>query len=52
VTGDGRVTGADLGQVARQMGKKRQDLRYDVNGDGRVSSIDLSIVARAFGRRC
>jgi hypothetical protein len=52
VNGDGRVTGGDLAQVAKQMGKKRQDLRYDVNGDGRVSSIDLSIVARAFGMRC
>jgi hypothetical protein len=49
---DGRVTGGDLATAARQIGKRNQDLRYDVNGDGRVSSIDLSIIARAFGMTC
>jgi hypothetical protein len=38
--------------VAKHVGKKHQDLRYDINGDGRVNSIDLSLVARAFGMRC
>lgn len=54
VTGDGRVTIADLVAVAQHLSRGRAgaELKYDVDGDGRVGLKDLRAVSLQLGRRC
>jgi hypothetical protein len=42
----------DLFAMARQIGRRPPNLRYDLNGDGRLTGQDLIVVVRAIGRRC
>jgi hypothetical protein len=52
VTGDGRVTLADVAAETLALLRASQNPRYDVNHDGKVNLIDLAIVVRQLGRRC
>ena len=53
LTGDGKVTGADL-TVLRDMalGKREEDLTADMNGDGKITAADLTVLRDiALGKR-
>jgi Ca2+-binding EF-hand superfamily protein len=52
VTGDGKVTFKDLLRIAKQIGKRHQNLDYDVNGDGHVDITDLLIAVSQLGESC
>ena len=52
VTGEGFVTVRDLVAIAHHLGKRHQDLTYDINGDGRVTPHDLHIAIRQMGEQC
>jgi hypothetical protein len=51
VTGDGRVTRADIAAVAAHT-HQRYNARYDINGDGKVNFKDVLAAWRQLGRRC
>jgi hypothetical protein len=56
VNGDGTVSVLDLTLVARHMGTRVGDRRYDprldLNHDGRINVLDLMIVLRRIGFAC
>jgi Dockerin type I domain len=56
VNGDGLVNVRDLVLVARRMGtrvgERRYDARFDLNRDGRINVRDLMIVIRRLGAIC
>jgi hypothetical protein len=52
VTGDGRVTIADVLAEARAIMRGSTNSLYDINHDGRVNNADLQIIARQLGRSC
>jgi hypothetical protein len=46
VNGDGTLNIWDIVHMARQLGRKQYDARYDLNDDGKVGAKDLLIVIR------
>jgi hypothetical protein len=51
VTGDGRVSGRDIAEIARNL-RRRYDPQYDINRDGRVNLFVVVAAFRQLGRRC
>jgi hypothetical protein len=52
VTGDGRVTVADVMREEAMTRHKHAAAKYDLNGDGRVDQRDVAIVISQLGQRC
>lgn len=51
VTGDGRVTFADIRAEVRAIVRRSSDKKFDLNGDGRLNFRDLLIVLIQFRQR-
>lgn len=49
LTGDGEVSGGDLGIVLSKWGPANEYLDGDVNHDGQVDGVDLTLVLNAWG---
>jgi len=56
VTGDGKVTAADIVQILLHLGARRGDWRYqakyDLDSDGVVNLTDVFLAIRQLGTRC
>lgn len=52
VSGDGRVTVADVLAIFEHVGRKRYDPAYDLNHDGKVNGRDVRIVVAQLGTVC
>jgi hypothetical protein len=52
VTNDGRVTFKDVKKIFKQLFKRHQNLKYDVDRDGRVTIHDLLLAIHQLGDRC
>jgi hypothetical protein len=56
VTGDGRVTGADVAAIVRRWGAEAgdedYDPRYDLDKNGRIGLRYLQIAISQLGRHC